>query len=89
MCASRVERPSLAGRTWRLRLARQSRGRGLPTGRARVFESRLYSRRLRWPLTVQVLLVVAWLVVQARKLCGRWYELPEERKSEGADSDSD
>jgi len=36
-----------------------------------------------------VLLVVAWLVVQARKLCGRWYELPEERKSEGADSDSD
>ena len=40
-------------------------------------------------MTVQVLLVVAWLVVQALKLCGRWYELPEERKREGADSDSE
>jgi len=36
-----------------------------------------------------VLLVVTWLVVQALKLCGRRSESPEERKSEGADSDSD
>ena len=41
------------------------------------------------PSTVQVLLVVAWLVVQARKLCGRRGEPPEERRSENADSDSD
>ena len=41
------------------------------------------------PSTVQVLVVVAWLVVQARKLCGRRGEPPEERRSENADSDSD
>lgn len=41
------------------------------------------------PSTVQVLMVVAWLVVQALKLCGHRGEPPEERTSEGADSGSD